>query len=278
MGVSAVALFKWVAVCARARSCVCTRERGMWLSELDKEAFFSFMPNKTAHVNAAFLSLWCWCHSPRSFLSRREETERGRGSGGADTGVHALSAHCSDPASVGSSRPVCRRIHICAVPPNILFHEHLSVAHQRDDEADGFRPFTALCYCEKKKPKSIPLVFVPPRNHENRRAAPQQCPPWLQLLWPHRWCAHPNAKNTPSQRTHARRCAGSKSPACVQRISQTGCCRAKEYWLEAGPAASDCVTVSAGPRPSAPRLRVLGSINYTLSLPKAFRMFLFSSV
>lgn len=30
----------------------------MWLSELNEETFF-FMPNKTAHVNATFLSLWC---------------------------------------------------------------------------------------------------------------------------------------------------------------------------------------------------------------------------
>lgn len=38
--------------------CGCVCKCGMWLCELTKEAFF-FMPNKTAHANAAFLSLRC---------------------------------------------------------------------------------------------------------------------------------------------------------------------------------------------------------------------------
>lgn len=65
--------------------CVSVCECGMWLSELNGEAFF-FMPNKTAYVKAAFLSLWCCCL--RLDLSFMEGGDGDGGGPGIESKVH----------------------------------------------------------------------------------------------------------------------------------------------------------------------------------------------
>lgn len=220
--------------------CVSVCECGMWLSEVNGEAFF-FMPNKTACVKAAFLSLWCCCL--RLALSFMEGGDGDSGGPGIDSEVHTHT-------NTHSAYSFCFEHHWQS--------RTLTMTRNKTDRFVKIQHSPALCSAQEPwKPltgsTSVPVAAAS--------------------------LTSPVMRSSHTQKRHgARACRCARAGVCATKGS-TGCCSPEEYWLEAGLSHTCGIRLYVlSYHPDWCIREQLSSLNYTLSLLKAFRMFLCSGV